>query len=751
MLKQLVSALTAVCCFATAALAQAAGNDSETAKFYYTQNGETLNVSLRGSINKESRAADAILAVYDGGALISTTTVHMDEDIQSLSMGDFTITLPYAPEAPLVKSFLWASDGSCEPLENVSQLSNVPGSAVEWYGWVVETPRSQMWLNSDEIEFLVLDSSDTDISSHDKIIAKTGNTDIDGRLFEYVKASVIIDDNSGEYIIMDYEPLSNEQTAFFYTEDIITDDPDIGTSYTEAGKLPVRTDSGRTDYSLASDVQLYINGVYMYDVNEDMIGKFILDNPSGTVKLVDMADDDGKTDGIFDCIMVSYYADGAVSSVSLEDTQNMICFKSNDADITDSCLEWDSSDDDIYVSFTDTNGDPVDPSAITEYDVLSIAYDVSYDFMDSYFYDVIVSRNVVHGAPSSADEQANTVVVNGITYPMGRMILAGDIPIGEECTFFIDAFGYIAYYEKGSVIPPKPIEPDIPLNEFSFNGVGSTMYISSVQGANTIEGALLLDTSGEPKQLSAEVELSKDGIALYSKSFVIPAGAEKLVFNGNALECSGEPDSAALYIKDGDNILYTKELGVTSSLDIYTVRGRITDTFKNDTALADDEAYFLIEYAEDFDGSGPIGIYGLEPQKKIIKTNIIDAEDMLFMYSEAVIAKESDGSYRLISLMPLSPHTESFPAELLESFDSYGLQGGALYVYESENSSSRTIYRLSSDAELYVNGICVGSVEENQDMLYYAMDDIRLLDASNTASTATDGYYDYVFIKCYSE
>lgn len=748
MLKQLVSALTAVCCLASsAAMTQAAQNDAETAKFYYTQNGETLNISLNGSINKESRAADAVLAVYDGDVLISTTIVHMDEDIESLSMGDFTITLPYAPEAPSVKSFLWASDGSCEPLGNVSQLSGIPGNAVEWYGWVTATSRTNLGLDNDEVSFIVLNSPDMDISSSIQFTAKAGNTDIDDRLFEYVKASVIIDDDTDEYTILDYETLSNEQTVSFPASALISYELAGEAGQEPSKSLTVGIDDGTAHYSLADDTEIYVNGVSLWLATEELTKSYILDNPTGTVKLVDTADTDGKTDGIFDFIMVSYYVDGIVDDVSLSDTQSRIYFKSCDAFISRARLEWDPSDDDIHVSFTDTNGETVDPSTITEYDVLSIAYDVSSDFANSFFYDVIVSRNVVHGAVSVVDLRANTVTVNGTAYPVTSMILAGEIPIGEEYTFFINAFGYIAHYADGSVTPPTPPEPEIPSNEFSFNSAGSTTYISSANEVYTIEGTLRLDTSGEPKPLTAEIELSQGGSALGSKSIAIPAGSDRLDLGGSALECSGTPDSAVLYIKDGDNILYTKKLALTSSSDIYTVRGRITGTFKNDAALGYDEVAFLIENADDFDGSGPIK-YDTKP---ITANSVISgSDDMLFIYSEAEIAKNEDGSYTLISLMPLSSNgTTSFPADLFESF-SGGYQC-VLYVYESEYSSSVTSYRLSPDAELYVNGVCAGSVEENQDLLYYAMDDIKLVDMSQTASTASDGYYDYVFIERYSE
>lgn len=754
MLKQLVSALTAVCCLASsAAMIQAAQNDAETAKFYYTQNGETLNISLNGSINKESRAADAVLAVYDGDVLISTTIVHMDEDIESLSMGDFTITLPYAPEAPSVKSFLWASDGSCEPLGNVSQLSGIPGNAVEWYGWVTATSRTNLGLDNDEVSFTVLNSPDMDISSSVQLTAKTGNTDIDDRLFEYVKASVILDDDTDEYTILDYETLSNEQTVSFPASALISYELNGEAAQEPSKSLTVGIDDGTAHYSLADDTEIYVNGVSLWLATEELAESYILDNPTGTVKLVDTADADGKTDGIFDFIMVSYYVDGTVDSVSLStsNTQTRIYFRNNDALINRARLEWDPSDEDVHVSFTDTNGETVDPLTITEYDVLSIAYDVSSDFANSFFYDVIVSRNVVHGAVSAVDLRANTVTVNGTAYPVARMITAEELTIGEEYTFFIDAFGYIAHYEEGSVTPPTPPEPEIPSNEFSFNSAGSTIYISSANGVYTIEGVLRLDTSGEPKPLTAEIELSQGGSALGSKSIAIPAGSDRLDLGGSALECSGTPDSAVLYIKDGDNILYTKELALTSSSDIYTVHGRITGTFKNDAALGYDEVAFLIENAEDFDGSGPIK-YDTKP---ITANSIIGgSDDMLFIYSEAEIAKNEDGSYTIISIMSLNDkQTLTFPSMLFDSLSYHDYNGStSINVYENEYSSSTIQYRLAQDAQMYVNGVCVGDIGSNERYFdpFYS-NAITLIDVTETGSTANDGYYDYIFVSHISD
>ncbi len=736
MLKQWISAVTAVCCFAgQAAAVQAAASDAETAKFYYTQNGAELKVSLNGSLNKENRAADALLAVYDGEMLINTTVIRMDEDISSLSMGDLTITLPYAAEDVTVKSFLWAADGSCEPLGSASELSDVPGDAYEWYGIVTATSRMNSGLAPDEAMFTVYG----DETEPYTLEINTGNTDLGDRVFEYVKISVLHDDDSNEYTAVSCEPVLEEQTVSFPAAFVSLD----------GGDLTVQGENGAERYSLSEDVLFCVNGTDAGYLDNNSYEEYILGNMIGSVKLIDAADPEEPADGIYDYVMVSYYAEAVVDSTVYSSSLSRIYFSASDMAISQSRMEWDPEDEFMDVSFT-KDGSAFDPAEIMEYDVLSIAYDVTSGFRDSAFYDVKVSRNIVHGTVENVDTDAGTVTIGGKDYPiLNNIIDISRVEPGSDVSLFINSQGYAVYFTEGSVDPATPDPgnrtPE-PSNEFVFSGASTNMYVSSVNGVNTVNGSIKLNCGGEPKQLSASVELIENGSAAYTKNMEIPAGSETLDLNGKALPYEGLPESAVLSVKDGDTVLYTSVLPVTSAEDIYLVRGRVSDVPHNDPWLAADEVKFRIEKADDFAGSGPIGINGDTSLEITCRSANKSSNDMLFIYSEAYITKESDGSHTLISAMPCSgSQTASFSARSFASYDQ-----GRLYVYRSESSGATTSYRLSYDVHLFVNGADMGPMTEELAYTYLDNDKnsgvVTLIDMTQTASTANDGYYDYIFV-----
>ena len=242
--------------------------------------------------------------------------------------------------------------------------------------------------------------------------------------------------------------LYGDKTVSFKCRYVADDDPRIGTSYVEIGKLPVY-ESGKssktTKYDLADDAVIYVNGVNAGRVENWKIVDYIIENSTGSLTLIDAADS-GSTDGKYDYIMVDYYVDAVVDSVHTASEYPRIYFKTSQ---TAASMQWDPDDSDINITFS---GDVTDYTELQEYDVLSIAYDVVNEGSNlSYlnYYDVKVSRNTVSGIVTSRDSKDNTVRINGEDYEVNTGIIdVMDFELSTKYTLYLDAFGYAAYMNE---------------------------------------------------------------------------------------------------------------------------------------------------------------------------------------------------------------------------------------------------------------------------------------------------------------
>ena len=214
--------------------------------------------------------------------------------------------------------------------------------------------------------------------------------------------------------------------------------------------------SSTTAYRLDPDAEIFVNGVSLGRLadNPGYADEYLgSDNAVGNITLIDETESGSTaTDGYYDYITVDYYVDAVVDSVSASDSQVRVYFKANDPNVDRARLEWDPQDEDVTVNFTK------DDAAITyedlaEYDVVSIAYDVSSNFQSSLFYDVIVAQNTVTGSISSKNTEDNLVVIDGSDYEMSAMMgvdALDSFEFNTEYTLYINAFGKVAYLEEGA-------------------------------------------------------------------------------------------------------------------------------------------------------------------------------------------------------------------------------------------------------------------------------------------------------------
>lgn len=324
-------------------------------------------------------------------------------------------------------------------------------------GRVVNTSRTSSALDADEVQFQVESADNYDDEYITKAYPVTqemyvGDTNANDMFRVYAEAIVQYDDAADEWTILSINAQGSNKTVEF-DADLVSDDESYSYTMLTNKKIPVqksKSSSSVTAHKLADDVEVFVNGVKVDDATDATLNAYILDNATGAVTLIDETETGStSTDGYYDCIMITYYADAVVDYTQSTASYNRIGFKAyND---TDARLQWDPEDDDVTVTFT-KDGAAIDWSELAEYDVLSIAYDVTGNFADSDFYDVLVSSNTVTGTVKSRNEEDEVINVDGTEYDVVTALVGiganGDVELSGTYTFRVNAFGYIVYADE---------------------------------------------------------------------------------------------------------------------------------------------------------------------------------------------------------------------------------------------------------------------------------------------------------------
>lgn len=316
-------------------------------------------------------------------------------------------------------------------------------------------------LEKDEVKYQVEVSDNFDdtldiTKGENEELFKVGDTNAADMLFEYTEAIVQKDEDTDEYTILSITQYGNSKTVEAKADDVADDDSTIGTDYVGKGKLPVyKSESSKstTKYDIDADTVVYVNGVKAAKVSNDLIEKYIINNPTGKVTLVDATEiGSTSTDGTYDYIMIDYYVDAVIDSVQESSTNVKIHFKNSQNGVNR--MQWDPEDEDIDITFT-LDGAKIAYTDLQEYDVLSIAYDVvaneGQKNLDLEYYDVKVSRNKINGVVSSRDTEDDTIRVDGNDYEVveGLVDVTSDVELSTSYDLYLDAFGYVAYVDEG--------------------------------------------------------------------------------------------------------------------------------------------------------------------------------------------------------------------------------------------------------------------------------------------------------------
>jgi hypothetical protein len=226
------------------------------------------------------------------------------------------------------------------------------------------------------------------------------------------------------------------------------------------------------------------------------------------------------------------------------------------------------------------------------------------------------------------------------------------------------------------------------------------------------------------------------------------------VANGYTYDALGRQIPNTL-IKDGTGDLDDTKDGYQNLLnyahDAYLVYGRVTGTFRSGANVDPDEIRFNVEKADNWDGYSINSAKNSDAENiKAYKGQVLDADDYLFTYSEAIIQKDKNDEYTMISM------TKYGASEIvtLQASDFKKITAGnndyQVQMYKDAGHSKYDTYKLNTDAETYVNGREYPSnlvaffegeyVDGNQ------VGSVTLIDSTEEGKSSTDGKYDYVMV-----
>lgn len=192
----------------------------------------------------------------------------------------------------------------------------------------------------------------------------------------------------------------------------------------------------------------------------------------------------------------------------------------------------------------------------------------------------------------------------------------------------------------------------------------------------------------------------------------------------------------------------------TEKHDAYKVYGRVTATSKSENSgLHADQVKFKVEKADKFDDD-KITTDNMQEEPMYIGNS--GADKYLLTYAQALIQKNDDDEYTILSIAPAAANkTVTLASEDYDSTKSADA-ASALYFYPAGTTKGSVKYALDKEGfEVYVNGVKDDNYSSNIGNLktYLASTDtasVTLQKKTKDGSTSTSSDYNIVMISTYS-
>ena len=210
-----------------------------------------------------------------------------------------------------------------------------------------------------------------------------------------------------------------------------------------------------------------------------------------------------------------------------------------------------------------------------------------------------------------------------------------------------------------------------------------------------------------------------DGVSANDNDQLTRAQVAQMIDNAmNAPVCvisKYEPDvwgnpQPVLDIMDGEGKDY--QTLFTKKHDAYKVYGRVTATSKTNSSIENDMVTFQVEKADNFDDE-----YIKTADDAITEDMYIGdskADEYLRTYAQALIQKNDDDEYTIISITPAAVNkTVTLLSEDIDESKT-DLDNNVLYFYPAGTTRGSVKYQLDENGvEYYVNGVEMGTFDQD--------------------------------------
>ena len=215
-----------------------------------------------------------------------------------------------------------------------------------------------------------------------------------------------------------------------------------------------------------------------------------------------------------------------------------------------------------------------------------------------------------------------------------------------------------------------------------------------------------------------------------------------------------EPDvwgnpQPVLDIMDGEGKDY--QTLFTKKHDAYKVYGRVTATSKTNSSIENDMVTFQVEKADNFDDE-----YIKTADDAITEDMYIGdskADEYLRTYAQALIQKNDDDEYTIISITPAAVNkTVTLLSEDIDESKT-DLDNNVLYFYPAGTTRGSVKYQLDENGvEYYVNGVEMGTFDQDalETYIYGNDSNIVTLQKETQVGSSISGDYNVIMITTYA-
>lgn len=331
-------------------------------------------------------------------------------------------------------------------------------------GRVTETSKGGS-LEAGEVNFAIEKSEkyeDEDFRAPGTILAASaGDTDIENYINVYGQAIVAVDEDDNVEFVSFIPSGKNKSVVveadLYKTKDEAADtntgfkvefykneDTTQTNTYKIRGKETFDENGNSAGYEA---VKLYVNGYEVNPLNDDAFNKYVANNKTGSIELVDSY----KTDGYYDVIYATYYDTAKVSYVN--GTKITLVGKNTGYDfVTNLNFDIEKNEDLNYNIYMD--GKEVDYTELKKDDIVSIAYNpTATDATEkATTFDLYVARETVTGAITRTNEAKAQITVAGTAYKFVKNPTDWTaFKPGNDYVLYLDYFGRIAETEVNSI------------------------------------------------------------------------------------------------------------------------------------------------------------------------------------------------------------------------------------------------------------------------------------------------------------